>query len=121
MCWAPRRASECPGEWLSYGSKGQWEYLWVTLSMACSGALRPLEGTSTPQFLPLAFLYTFASVPTQACKLEANQLSRRQYKPNGIERVKRPFSAFSPVLDERRDGLVQRSQLWCLSLTSGIE
>lgn len=30
-----------------------------------------------------------------ACKLEANQLSCRQYKPKGIARVKRPFSAFS--------------------------
>lgn len=67
----------------------------VTLSMACSGALRPLEGISTPQSLPLAFLYTLTSVPTGACKLEANQLSCRLYKPKGIASVKRPFSAFS--------------------------
>lgn len=76
----------------------------VTLSMACSGALRPPEGTSTPQSLLLAFLYTLASVPTQLTlgglqtSKEANQLSPRQSEPKGIARVKQPFSAFSLCL-----------------------
>lgn len=73
----------------------------VTLSMACSDALRPPEGTSTPQSLPLAFLYTLTSVPTRLTlgglqiSKEANQLSLRQSKPKGRALVKGPFSVFS--------------------------
>lgn len=73
----------------------------VTLSLACSGASRPPEGTSTPQSMPLTFLYTLASVPTRLTlgglqtSKEANQLSPRQSEPKEIALVKRPFSAFS--------------------------
>lgn len=67
----------------------------MTLSMACSGALRPPEGTSTPQSMPLTPLHpTRLTLGGLQTSKEANQLSPRQSKPKGIALVKRPFLPF---------------------------